>query len=472
MKDKKDKMPSWAVAGHSKPVTRRELLASGSMAFAASFLVPNWISLLTSSVASADDTNCGQGGTMPAFITLNLFGGMAMSANYLPMGKDKNSLKSYSKLGLGSQVSIEREFANNVPFAGNNGSGSLHGKFLVGIRNRASKTVLSKASFIAIPCASADDSNTNKFDMSGLVMRAGSSGKFIQNASGGGLFRHQPAISAAPAPLQVTQYDDIVNSIGYTAALKTKLNTNQKTALARLANKLSTSQARRLASVTSSKGVDTILDCAGITNVNLMGEGAGNSLNPLNNSDVASIWNVNASTAKNSQDLIFGSLSYNTLSGNSGPSLLQIGGYDYHGQTRAATDMKDQQAGETVGMILSTAERLQKPVCIWIVSDGSVTSADSTQAGGGWTGDSGGHGVAYMIMYSPTAAPVTNGFQIGYFNDNQSADPGFVTGDNPELATAAAFANYLKFAGKFSLFDSIVGRSFNSLQLDEILKVG
>src|SRR5690606_4701438 len=53
---------------------------------------------------------------------------------------------------------------------------------------------------------------------------------------------------------------------------------------------------------------------------------------------------------------------YNVLKGNAGQAHINRGGYDYHGNGRAAQDAKDFESGVTVGSILESASILQRPV--------------------------------------------------------------------------------------------------------------
>ncbi len=55
-----------------------------------------------------------------------------------------------------------------------------------------------------------------------------------------------------------------------------------------------------------------------------------------------------------------------------------------------------------MGRILETAAILNKPVCLYVTSDGSVVSNDSaTDRQTPWVSDRGSTGVAYMIIFQP-----------------------------------------------------------------------
>lgn len=463
----------WAQTGHAKPVTRRDFLSAGLIPFAASLAVPNWMSLLIGPQAHAQSAaDCDVAASLIPFVTINLAGGAAMASNFVPMNAAREPISSYSKLGLGNnQVPLEREFGN-VPFAGMN-NGALISQFLVGIRGSANAATLAKTAFIGIPCDSQNDTSNNKFDISGAVTKAGLVGSNLPNLGRTNTrtgLRQAVAILPPPTPLIVNSYGSLLTSIGYSASLNTALNNNQKVSLAKLMGNLNETQSRKLASVSGGEGLKKILDCAGIKNADIVQKGS-NIVDPRQNSAYAQVWNITANTAANNRDLIFGAMIYNTLIGQAGASGLELGGYDYHNNTRTTGDTRDREAGTLVGRILQGAEVLQKPVFIYIVSDGSVYSPDSQDRAAVWQGDRGSNGVAYILYYQPGGRPATSDFQIGQFNNNQSVDTTFITGNSPERAAAAVFANWCAANKRMDLFERVAGRLFDSGQLSKVVKI-
>lgn len=470
-KNKKD-IPFWAKTGHAKPVSRRDFLSAGIIPFAATMFVPNWLSLVLGSQANAAEANCPVPESLIPFVTINLAGGAAMASNFVPMNAGREPISSYSKLGLGNnQVPIEREFGN-VPFAGTN-NGALISKFLVGIRAQANAATLAKTAFLAVPCDSQNDTASNKFDISGAITRAGLAGTNLPNLGRVNTrtgIRQEAAIIAPPSPLIVNSYNALLTSIGYSASLGRNLNQNQKNSLAKLMSNLNSSQSRKLASINGGAGIQTVLDCAGIKNADIVEKGS-SVVDPRQNANYSTVWGINANTNANNRELIFGSMIYNSLTSQAGVTSIELGGYDYHDNTRTTGDTRDQDAGVVVGRILQSASVLNRPVFIYIVSDGSVFSPDSQDRTAGWAGDRGSNGVAYVLYFNPNGRPATSDYQIGQFNNNQAADPGFLTGANPELAAAAVFANWCKANNRMDLFDRVAGRLFDTNQLSQVVKV-
>jgi hypothetical protein len=470
---KKKEMPLWAKTGHRKPVTRREFLSHGLIPFAASAMVPGALGLLTTSVPSAmaQALSCpGDSSVMASFITLNLAGGAALSSNFLPRDAGGQLLPSYGKMGGGTAANLTtvNEFGVNA-FVSTS-------PLLTGLKSVATAATLANTAFVGVCAQSQDDSAGNKLDASGMAYKAGALGSMLPNlgsqSSATGI-RQMASTVQPPPPLVVKSFNDLANSIGYTAALKNSLSATQRSSLTKLVQNLSTSQSRKLAQIQTAAQVQTLVECAGIKNTSLISQGSG-AVDPLtNNPNVATVWQINANTAANAQGRVFGSMVYNSLAGKAGTVNLELGGYDYHDNSRNTGDTRDRAAGVVIGQILESARLMNKATFIYVISDGSVVSADSANPGAPWTSDRGSAGSALIFMYSPAGRPATSGQQIGQYTTGQVADGSAPTGANPEVAAQAVFANYLAFNKRTDLFASIVpGSVLNGSVLQGVLKVG
>lgn len=454
---------------HGKPVSRRDFLAAGLLPFGAQMIVPNWMKLLLpEKVAHAATCNTSVSGMIP-FVTLDLAGGAGLQANYVPTDQGGQLLTSYSKMGLGTAPNVIREFGN-VPFAA-----ADMGLFLTGLKTTANADTVAKTAFVGLCVRSRDDSNENLFSVAGMLARAGLIGTQLPNMGStdsitGG--RHLAAVVAPPAPLVVKNFNDIRNSLGYAASVGTRLSAKQKESLAKLVSKLNETQSRKLAAMQSGAEVKNLLDCAGIKNESLVG-GTGAAVNPVQdaNTGIAAAWGINAQTGTNNQSYVFGSMVYNALNGQAGSVTLEMGGYDYHGNARATTNQRDQEAGAVVGRVLQTASAMNKPVFVYVTTDGSV-GTDSATPGTDWNGDRGTAGMAYILYFNPTGRPQTNGFQIGHYLNEQAAADNTLVGGSPEIAAAAVFANYLQANNRLDLFAGIAGRTIPTADLSKVLKFG
>ncbi len=456
---------------HGKPVTRRDFLSTGLIGFSSSFVLPSFIAILAKSGnAEAQNLLCktAGGGDLCPFISLKLSGGAAMTANFLPMDKAQQLLPSYSKMGmgLGSTIPVTYEFANKAPFY-------AASSMLAGIRGSASAMTLANSNFVGTCVRSQDDSAGNKFDITGLVVGSGLSGKILPNLGKANTetgASNSFAYVRPPAPLIVGRYEDVVGSLGVSGSLAS-LNQSQKSNLFRTIQSLSGSQATAIQSMTGGSLLSRLLGCATADNTNLIANTASLNIDPLTSPTFAQTWGINANTNKGSQDFVFATMVYNALNGNASSVNLEIGGYDYHNNTRTSGDTKDLEAGVVIGRILQSLAVMGKKGFIVVTSDGSVTSAESDVAGSPWTSDRGTAGAAYMICYDPLAPHVVKSSQLGHFTSGQAADDTFITGGSAEIAAGAMFVNYLSFNGKLNLVENYLPRVFTSVEIDMITKI-
>lgn len=283
--------------------------------------------------------------------------------------------------------------------------------------------------------------------------------------------RHAPAILPPDGPLVVNNFSALTSALSLTSSLQ-GLSQSQKEKLFKLSQKLNTSQSRKLASTSQISGLEKVVECAGIKNAEVVALGSA-LVDPRQSAAFNTIWNINANTNGNSQELIFGSLVYNTLKKQSGPATLVLGGYDYHGNARNVTDDRDRTAGLLIGRVLASADALNTPVFIAVTSDGAVGSTRSDSRDVNYTSDRGSAGVLYSFIYRPNSRQVLKDHQIGHFTGGQVAAQDTPVGSNPEKAAAAIVANYLALHGKMGELNRIAGREiFRSDELDKILVVG
>jgi hypothetical protein len=467
-RNRKD-IPMWAKLGHAKPTNRREFLATGVLPFAAWAVGPSLLTLLNPERAfGADNCAAASSKTFIPFITVNLAGGASLAGGVVAKNLDGGNLSSYSKLGQGNGPGIsynpEKEFGN-VEFAGTAIGGSTTGlvsKFLTGVRDPRAQNMriaaLDNTAFVWQAVASGDDSSANPVDITGLVLRMGLTGNKLPNlgrADTSTGIGQKPSMYPPPAPFVVGSVNDLANALGYASGLA-GLKTEQKTALARVISSLSASQVRRIGQTDGATVVTQLVECAGIKNIDLIATGGGD-VNPfavggMLSGDLAKIWNINVND-KTSQDATIGAMVYNGLVGNASTININLGGFDYHDNTRTTGNTRDLSAGAVVGKILETAAYLKKPCFVYVCSDGATTSSEASTADAPWVSDRGISGMQYMLTYDPTKRIETTASHIGGFNDGQAADGRFVTAANAELAAQAVFANYASLNGETAFME-------------------
>lgn len=478
---------------HAKPSNRRQFLSTGLLGFSGMIVAPSILNVLARpefAFGQAEDNCAAASGAnpLPAFITVNLSGGASLSGNLPPLGQDRLPLPSYGFLGLGGNSGV---FTNNaigsdmfqgVRVAGTRNAGVAAGHFWVGLTQvgAATGTTIERTSLINLCVTSNDDTNTNMADASGLIMAAGVSGELLPNLgtsgntptgvgqqAGGGI---RPA-----APLIVRNFVDIEGALRPAGALATRLTNDRRKKLLELVGSLSGSQARAVATPGSATGTTLarIVECATGKNIELSSS-TDPGIDPGLDPGVAAAWGINPAN-KGGGLYAQAGMVYNALKGNSATAGIDLGGYDYHGNTRANTNTADRNAGVLVGRILQTAAILNKPVMIHVVSDGSVSTAGrDVGIDAAYTNDSGVRGMSYLLVFNPTARPRIKDdqfrHQIGFFTNGQGASDQTVVG-TPTKAAVAILANYLAFAGQSSKLESIAPGVFSGSDLNEVVRI-
>ncbi len=476
---------------HPKPSTRREFLATGLLGFSGSMLAPSIMNVLARpefAFGQTDDSCSVASGAMPAFIVVNLSGGNSISGNLPPLGEDRQPLLKYDLLGLGANQDVftndtlgSNMFQPGVRVAGTRNAGVPAGHMFLGISLRASQTTIDKTTLINACTPSGDDTSSNLADPTGAVLAAGLSGESLPNlgsrdGTGTGVGQ-MPAIVRPPAPLIVRNFTDISGALAPAGTLASRLTEPRRKKLLELVNSLSGSQARAVASPGSATGtmLAKVVECATGKNIEL----ASNTdprIDPGLDAGVAAVWGITAAN-KAGANYAQAAMVYNALNGNASTCSIELGANDYHGNGKAAQNATDLRNGEVVGRILETAAVMNKPVFIYIVSDGSVSAPSGSAYGVGYTNDSGNRGKVLFLAFHPTARPGVKadafGHQLGYYTAGQGASDDTVVG-TPQKAAAAAVANWLSFAGGDNLkkFEAIFPGLFQRSEIDgELVRI-
>jgi hypothetical protein len=154
------------------------------------------------------------------------------------------------------------------------------------------------------------------------------------------------------------------------------------------------------------------------------------------------------------------------INGYAGAGTIAMGGYDYHDGTRASGEMRNFKAGQMIGAVLEYAQRVGKPVMVYVFSDGSLTSTgmpDNSVAGRGklgWQGDNESVSSTFFLAYSPKGRPqLRNGVagqQIGFFSaDGSVVGTSSPVANNVTSLVQAVVLNYMGLAGTDSQFATL-----------------
>jgi hypothetical protein len=151
------------------------------------------------------------------------------------------------------------------------------------------------------------------------------------------------------------------------------------------------------------------------------------------------------------------------IDGYAGAGTITMGGFDYHDGTRATGETRNFAAGQMIGAVLEYAQRKGKPVMIYVISDGSLSSnlmVDNSAAGRGklgWQGDNSSVASTFFLVYSPTGRPKlrngTAGQQIGYFSsDGSVVTTGSPAANSVNQLAQLAILNYMGLLGTDAQF--------------------
>lgn len=344
--------------------------------------------------------------TIP-FLTINPQGGATLAANLVPITTDGSLLTSYSLIGQGSTAATSSNIVTEYNAKWFSNSGMLRG-----MRAAIPLKYNSKIRVFAVPVASQDDTSTNPFDISHGVRDAGRIGTFL------------PAIGSRDSVTGIS----MESAFGASVAFSTHVPFFQA-----LKNSTPT-----------------------ITNED-----------PRSNPISSSMLGINFNTPESSADFLFATYVHNLLNDNVGGAGFTMGGFDYHDGTRVTGDTRDTELGLRVGKAAAAAAALNKPLFIYITTDGAQRSVDSITPGSPWIGDRGSAGMQAFVVVDPEGTLDLPGseteYMLGGFHlTSQAADDRFWSTEprNQTMAAMAVFANYLAFNG---MNDSIPTRTMGRI---------
>ena len=154
------------------------------------------------------------------------------------------------------------------------------------------------------------------------------------------------------------------------------------------------------------------------------------------------------------------------INGYATAGTITMSGFDYHDSTRATGETRNFKAGQMIGAVLEYAQRVGRPVMIYVFSDGSLSSSsmiDTSAAGRdklAWQGDNQSVASTFFLVYNPGSPPqLLNGVagqQIGYFTSdgavNASSSP---AANSVTQIPEVMLLNYLGLQGMTGQFGTI-----------------
>ena len=504
---------------HSRPVTRRDFLRQGFITGSASMLSGGVLGLfanpqqamaaLSSDVNSlATDIGCSLGGltgdAKVPFICFDLAGGANFAGSNVLVGGAGGqndgtiSTAGYSKMGIPGDMVPGLDSTNftlfnpstNNDFVNDDLGLQFHADsaMLRGILETAGAAV-GNVDGCVIPARSDNDTGNNPHNPLYGIAKMGARGSVVDligsrnSESGGNSMAPANMINPEFRPTKVDRPTDVTGMVdvgNLTAILNNPADvTAVMESMARITHKkLKLGAVNTGLGVSQDEVVKDLVRCGYLKAADLADRFAGQVVNPVQDTDIVSIFSgAGLDVTSDGEFQKTASVMKMVLNGYSAAGCITMGGYDYHTGDRATGESRDLRAGRCIGACLNYADILQKPLMIYVYSDGSVASngmRDDSAGGRGkgqWTGDNSSTACSFFLVYNPTPPTLLlPGRQIGRF----SADASVVTSSSPaannvNLLVNTVLLNYMALNNEVTLFDSTFGPHGLGTDLDPLI---
>ncbi len=468
---------------HSRPITRRELLGAGLLGTSGMIMAPAWLAALLKpgeargaiplssdiqALLASSQCNISLGAGLIPFICFDLAGGANLVGSEVIVGVEGGqanflSAAGYAKMGVpGNMVPTQGAFVSDA-------LGLLwhsDGAILRGILTKASAAAAAATNGAVFPALSENDTDINPHSPMYGIATVGANGSLLalvgtEPTVSGGNSVAPPNLGGVPInpalqPSTIDQPSDAVGLVSAGGASSDALSVAVQESQERISSGTALYQPSASDPAASFTGVLTEPDtstgtpgvqlytdpgsdaqlknqvrCSYVKAVNNSAEfGNPSDLDPTKDANIvgggAPIFS--ASDFSDPDVAMTATVMKLVLNGFAGAGTIALGGFDYHDNTRATGETRNFQAGQMIGAVLEYAHRIGKPVMIYVLSDGSLTSSsmvDTSAAGRdklAWQGDASSVAATFFLVYSPNGRPAPrNGAasqQIGYFSSD------------------------------------------------------
>jgi hypothetical protein len=491
---------------HKRPITRRDFIAQGFMAGGATLLGGGVLSLFANPreafAALAQDlpqslqAACGitQGAGKIPFICFDLAGGGNMAGSNVLVGQkgqlDVLSTAGYSKLGLpGTMIPGAAE---TTALPGSNGDHTntqlglafhADSAYLRGMQSRMSVTTMANVNGAVMPARSENDTSNNPHNPLYGIQKAGADGQILtlcgssNSVSGGNSVAPLMMIDPKYQPTKVSQPSDVVGLVD-TGQLVGLLSASDATAVLESIYRISKQRMNfnvTTGLITGDQVVKDLVNCGYLKAASVADQFGNTILDPgldpliVGANGIFSDAEWNGGGADQQEFRKTASIMKLVIEGFAGAACIEMGGYDYHGGMRQEGEVKDFRAGKCMGAVLEFAARKNKPVMMYVFSDGSLSSDGSIdnsvngRGKGQWVSDNQDTASPFFLVYNPGHKPViftgSDGLsasqhqQLGAFsadgNVMRAATPG---ANNVNLLVETVLLNYMALHGEVGLF--------------------
>jgi hypothetical protein len=479
---------------HPRPRTRREFVAQSFMTGAATVIAPTLAGMLAypraaraglaPDIATAvQNCNITTGAGKIPFICFDLAGGGNIAGSNVLVGGPKGqmdflSVAGYSKLGLpGSMVpnaSAAGSFVD-ASFGLRYHSDSAH---LRGMKLRASAKAMAGTNGTVIPAMSNNDTNTNPHNPMYGIYQAGARGGLLDligsdsSQSGGSSMSPPTMVIASAMPTKISSSRDSSGLVS-TGQLSTLLpNSADVTNVLESMKRISDAKYAQVQAYTDpnlnaialggvANGVPTpgIQACGYTKSAYIVDKyNSPSAVNPDVDPNIVGASGIFTTSEyqANSDYQKTAAIMKLVIDGNAAAGTIEMGGFDYHSGNRMDGEARDLNLGNCIGACLEYASRVNKPVMIYVFTDGSLASSgmiDNSVGGRGkgvWTADNQSVASTYFLVFNPAGKPVPAqanpelSLQIGNFNPDGSLNTtGSPAGNNVLNLVQMVVLNYM-----------------------------
>lgn len=485
MKSPKTPLQGYAHPNHKRPMSRRDLLAQGFISFGAYLTLPSVLTVFAQQARGQDALLCkapaAAGGRMIPLLILDLAGGANIAGTNVVVGgragqRDYLPDGSYRSLGLAPEQEPGKLNQNDPAFSEFGLAFHPASKMLQGMRETCPTAATRAAVDGTLFCTSSgDDTRNNPHNPLYWIAKSGNAGELVplvgssDGKSGGRAAAPAASIDPSKQPSRITRADDALGLVdpGRLATLVQGVNGNNS------ANALADVRKVLAATKTMSDGrlkmfndqdmptqIQQLIQCGYINSSEFMSRFTPAALDPRQDATVTARFPQVAANADQQRAATIAKL---VLDGYAGAGVIEMGGYDYHGQGRATQDARDLDAGRMIGRILELAAAKQTPVMIYVYTDGGVSAGGGGAVNGilPFSSDSGERSAAFALVYKPEGGRVEmrdGRRQIGAYKAGGSVDGGVnKISTSVDALTKAVVANYLALHGREGDLAKVVG---------------
>jgi hypothetical protein len=476
---------------HKKPLTRRELLAQGFISYGGYLALPSVLTMFSRQARGEDSVCTPQkgGARMIPVIVFDLAGGANLSGVNVIAGAQGGQMDflppgSYGTIGLAPEAEPSKLAATDPAFSEFGLAFHPASPMLAGMRATTTAPTRAGVEGVMFAGTSNDDSRSNPHNPLYWVAKAGSTGDLVSfvgtssGASGGRAPAPAASIDPSKAPTVITKPGDALGIVdaGKLANLLGAVSTPQQgiadvQKVLQATRSMSEARIKKFQQKDVPAQVQELIKCGYINSAGFLSKFTPAALDPNADPIITARF-----TMTNAQQANVATITKLVLDGYAGAGVIEMGGYDYHGQGRATQNTKDTAVGDLIGRVLETAALKQTPVMIYVYTDGGVSSNAGGSPTNGllpFTSDSGERSSSFALLYKPGGARPAmrnNKHQIGAFQASGSVDTtASKIANTPELMTKAFIANYLAAHGREGDLAKVVGDNPFGAELEKHL---